>query len=181
MTSLVRKLTYKQQCHYALYAFLFLLVIIYFTNIKETFLLRKTRDNFLVRNKNIIDPEKRYHDLLDYNRKIDAIIGSNISDENTTEIILEHINAYSKNNNVKIQEYYPPLIFNNSAYKVKINHFVLEGDFRELLMLTYLFETKYKTGRLVSVGYEIETDKRTKESNLLSHIYLQNIVTNNEE
>ena len=121
-------------------------------------------------------PVEKLEELIYYSKEIDNIIGSDVNTEiNIQELILECLNNDLISNKIKIREFKAPKHIQGDNFEIQINHFILEGAFVDLLRIIYLFETKYKIGRLISVEFKISFDRTTKNNYLLSEIYLQNI------
>jgi len=95
------------------------------------------------------------------------------SDDNH-EVILEKAGNLSSTNNTSVYEYPARHLYRKMNIQIETHTVVLTGRFPDLLKVLYQLEVHKKVGRLVSVEYYAETDRKTRRRNVFSRIYIQN-------
>jgi hypothetical protein len=98
----------------------------------------------------------------------------NKSQLNTHELILEKISSFSYTNSVKLVEFPSKQLFQKATVEVETHTALLSGRFTNLLQVVSEMELYQQTGRMVSVGFYAEEDRKTKTRNLYSRLYIQN-------
>jgi len=109
--------------------------------------------------------------VLDLNNQY---FNSNDQAEGNHEIILEKVSTLAAKSGVSVSEYPARHLFQTMSIQVETHSIVLTGKFPDLLEVLYQLEVHKKVGRLVSVEYYTETDRKTRRRQLFSRIYIQN-------
>jgi hypothetical protein len=109
------------------------------------------------------------------NRRMDMVLGQKTGNADAQQSLLDSVTNYCQKNNVVLQEFPKPIINSNRGTDIETNIFTIEGGFNRLIQLIYLFEQRYKTGKVVSVDYKTKKDFSAGRTNLTVTIYLQNI------
>lgn len=97
-----------------------------------------------------------------------------IGNDDNHEIILEKVGRMALNTGTSVAEYPVRHIYQAMNTQVETHAIVLTGKFPNLLKVLYELEVHENVGRLVSVEYFTETDRKTRRRNLYSRIYIQN-------
>jgi hypothetical protein len=115
------------------------------------------------------------------NRRLDMLLGRQTGNIDAQQSLLDSVTNYCQKNDVVLQEFPKPIISSNKGTDIETNIFTIEGGFNKLIQLIYLFEQKYKTGKIVSVDYRTKKDFSVGKTNLSVTIYLQNIKKSQHE
>ncbi|MBA7543583.1 hypothetical protein ES705_35914 [subsurface metagenome] len=118
--------------------------------------------------------------VVDLNNKY---FNENIRADDNHEIILEKVSNLASGTNTSVTEYPARHIYQTMNLHVETHSIVLTGRFPDLLKVLYQLEVHERVGRLVSLEYFTETDRKTRRRNLYSRIYIQNYrnLKNNED
>ena len=115
------------------------------------------------------------------NKRLDMLLGQQTGNMDAQQPLLDSITNYCQKNNVVLQEFPKPIINSNKGTDIETNIFSVEGGFNKLIQLIYLFEQKYKIGKVVSVDYRTKKDFAVGKTNLSVTVYLQNIKKSQHE
>jgi len=121
------------------------------------------------------DAPKKMKELQRKNARMDVLLGNGGQYLDTQQSILGIVTGYCNQNNLVLEEFPTPMIEKNNGIIIETNIFTIEGGFNKLLNLIYLFEQKYKIGKVVSVYYSIKRENSISQAKLNATIYLQNI------
>jgi hypothetical protein len=94
--------------------------------------------------------------------------------DDSHELILEKMSRLASRYSVMVTEYPTVHIHKSSTVQVETHTIMLKGGFLDLLHVLYELEVKEKTGRIVSVDYFTETNRKTKVKSLYMRVYIQN-------
>jgi hypothetical protein len=112
------------------------------------------------------------------NRQLNTLNSKYFSESENTqsghEIILEKISRISSGNSVLVVGYPARHSFQTASVLVETHSALLRGRFTDLLKVIYALEVLEHTGRISSVEFFTETDRKTKSKQLFSRIYIQN-------
>jgi hypothetical protein len=103
--------------------------------------------------------------------------------DNTHELFLDKLGQFASANRTTITEYPKEHIYETSSVLIETHSAILTGRFINLLKVLYQLEVKERIGRIVSVEFFTETNRRTKVSSLYMRLYIQNYrnLNRNEE
>ena len=96
------------------------------------------------------------------------------------EDILVSISDFCKQNRLKIVEFPKSERKQKEDIVIETFHFTVEGNYVNLVKLIYDIEVVNKIGRIASLNFETQVDRRSKVKRLLVSVYLQNLRNNNE-
>jgi len=112
---------------------------------------------------------------------LDQLIGIGIAENiDFQDLLLDVVSDYCSLNGIILSDMQFTYAYKKGNYNIETNVFAVEGKFRELLLLMYQLETKYKTGQIVSAHYEVKQDYVSKKKRLFLQLYFQNINQHNE-
>jgi hypothetical protein len=94
--------------------------------------------------------------------------------DDSHELILDKLSRLASKNSVLVTEYPEIHIYKSSTVQVETHTAVLKGGFLNLLHVLYEIEVHERIGRIVSVDYFTETDRKTKARSLFVRILIQN-------
>ena len=95
------------------------------------------------------------------------------------EYILDRISESALRNNVSVHDYPPKHNVRTANLNVETHIVVLEGRFIHLVKTLYDIEVKEKLGRMVSVKFFSETERRSKRTSLYVQVFIQNYKNTN--
>jgi uncharacterized protein involved in propanediol utilization len=90
-------------------------------------------------------------------------------------VLFEKVSHFCESNQLNILTFDEPKIVQTDDYEVTTNYMEIEGQFNSITALVYELEQKLRLGRMASVHYELDFDRKTKQFFLIGKIYLQNI------
>jgi hypothetical protein len=108
---------------------------------------------------------KNYNDLL-------KAYGSNALKE---EYLLHQLAASCKKNAVVLASLAPPQLTVDKGFKIETRVVKLRGSFINLLWVVYHMEKVKPAGRLASVRFAVEEDRKSAVSYLFAYLYIQNL------
>jgi hypothetical protein len=94
-------------------------------------------------------------------------------------VLFEKVSHFCESNQLNILTFDEPKIVQTDDYEVTTNYMEIEGGFKSMTELVYELEQKLRLGRMASVHYELDFDRKTKQFFLIGKIYLQNIQNKN--
>ncbi|MGD2035045.1 MAG: hypothetical protein PVF73_08315 [Bacteroidales bacterium] len=172
---MLKNLSEKNKFYVLAGSFLVLLIVCYQVAMKGT--LNELKNNRELKNKASEAEEIPQQTALLKKQLADLnnlyFRSDNRGDDNH-EIILERVSDLAGRSDCSVAEFPAKHLFRTMNIQVETHSIVLTGRFPGLLKVLYELEVNEKTGRLVSVGYYTETDRRTRQRNLFSRIYIQN-------
>jgi hypothetical protein len=109
--------------------------------------------------------------LTNYNDLLKAY-GSNALKE---EYLLHQLAASCKKNAVVLASLAPPQLTIDKGFKIETRVVKLRGSFINLLWVVYHMEKVKPAGRLASVRFAVEEDRKSAVSYLFAYLYIQNL------
>lgn len=110
-------------------------------------------------------------------KKMADMIRNNTSDTiNTPKETLAFITAFCKQNRLKLIEYQPAQLAENSSFNIATRQVSVEGSYSNLLKLLYQIENSQLYGRLCSASFKSVEDPQTQNITLTCTFYLQNLI-----
>ncbi|MBN1953391.1 MAG: hypothetical protein JW801_19455 [Bacteroidales bacterium] len=94
--------------------------------------------------------------------------------ENTHEYYLDRLSQIASEKRVSVTEYPSEHVYRNNSLQIETHIISLQGSFIRLLNVLYQLENREKLGRIVSVDFFSETNRRTKLTTLTMQLYIQN-------
>ncbi len=105
-------------------------------------------------------------------RSLRSYVRDTISGE---EYLLEKISESCRKYGVILVELLPPQLLEENEYSIETRFVKARGGFNNLLRLVYDLENKYQVGRVSSVKYVVEEDRKSNTKHLYARIYIQNL------
>lgn len=114
--------------------------------------------------------------------RMETKIGNhNTKNTNIDEALLSLLTDYCQSNQAVLREFPQTTYTQDGELEIETNQFMIGGNFSTLIKLVYLLEQKYNLGKIVAVNYQLKKDFKTKEMQLTSTVFLQNIKKKNHE
>ncbi len=177
-----KNLTYRLKLIYLGVGFIVFLFLSFKLAINKTFDLKKQCNNYEMQLSQLKNAPQQMAVIKSKLNEIDQRVGvKNIDQINFEELIIEHVSNYCKNNNLVLKDYPGIHKFSQQDYITETCKITVEGSFIKLLRLAYGIENNFSYGKVSSINFYTEKNFRTKNTELLLEIYVQNIkILNNE-
>ncbi|MBS1509217.1 MAG: hypothetical protein JST86_00135 [Bacteroidetes bacterium] len=170
-------LSYNQKLKLLGVAALAMLVLCYQYGFKNTWAVyneyqeNKTRtdqlENYTILMPEIKSEEKRINDLIKNN------LSDTLYDAKET---LAFVTTFCKNKHLKLTEYQPVQVTENSSFNIATRQITVEGDYTGLLMLLFEMENHQNYGRLCSAVFKSTEDASSGKITLSCTFFLQNLI-----
>ncbi len=151
------------------------IAIIYEAALKKTINTYKECNNLELQIQVANDAPMKMSELKRKNERLDVLLGTGGMYGDIQQSIMGVVTGYCNQNELTLEEFPTPASEKNNGITIETNVFTIEGGFNKLLDLVYLFEQKYKLGKIVSVIYKLKKENSSHASKLNAIIYLQNI------
>jgi hypothetical protein len=174
-------LTYKQQFLLGATLFLLVLWLVFQVSVKPTLLLKancKEKEKAveaLSSSPQRINQATRKLENLNHEFRSFSMGGSTARD-----LILEEISQYCNKHNISVYNYPESHISDNNKFVVETNRIVLKSNFKRLLKLVHFLEGKAEFGKIISLHFYTEENRKTKKKNLFLELIIQNIKTDED-
>ena len=171
----MKKITNKTK-HNIAYLCMILCVFVFYTNyLKGTIELKNHNEILTQKIENSINFTNEINNLKKQNVLIGKILGNNnFTIEDVQYKLLNFLS--STNRDLKIFQIKNILKFSQPDYTIYTHQFDIEGDFKSILKLIYLFENKLKFARIISLKTEKKIDYNTNENQLITSLIIQNYI-----
>ena len=152
-------------------------IIIYYFSIKKTI-------NMLHENTSVSRNIESYNQAKDklvsletVRKNLSQVIETSDEDQMNKQrlYLLEVIGQYCLNNNLLLKELVPQIKYPQDNYLVTTQKVVLQGNFKQILVLVSRLEKDPKAGKVISLNFFISVNKEHKNRVLISEIYIQSI------
>ena len=171
-----KRLSFKQRVKLLPAGFLIALLLIYWIAVRDTFKIKQNCKALTEESRNAGDAPQQIVIIQSKLSEINTIAGKNSGNE--TDPLLTFI-SNSKTAQINLVDYQPVHTFQHQNYMVETRIAVFESSYVNLLKFLYHLEKDFKSGKLVSVKFQTETNLKTERKRLLMTLYIQSI--RNEE
>lgn len=167
------KYSYKQLNLFTLLGGILVLLLVYRQNIKPTLDLYGQCAAMEQQLRKAENAGSRLQVLRSELKRLNKISGnSKLSNEEIRQAILSNTNLFSQQATLtSIKE---PHLFSSSQLEVLTHSLDLQGSFKELVNITYDFESRFTDARLSALKLYTVEDNRTKKTSLYGTYYFQN-------
>jgi len=173
---MLSQLTYNQKNKILLVALILFCVFAYFFSIEKTINLKREVNEQAVRltslNNYPQELSKNVKQLNQLNSRVKQYVRD--KDFNQDEI-LESLSLFCRKNKMVIRSFPKSTLQEKDDFYIETHHFVVEGNYINLVKLLYQIEKKESLGRVASVKFSSKMDRKSKRNRLSMSIYLQNI------
>lgn len=172
---MLKNLSEKYKFYFLLAAILVLLLICYNMAFKDTF--KVWRDYKSLKDRAAVASEipKKTAKLSSQLAELNSLFfNEKRENEDMHELILERIGTLTAHSNALLVGYPPLHLSKTSSVQIETHTIVLKGNFRDLLEIIYNLEVKQALGRIASIEFFTETDRRSHRRELFCRLYIQN-------
>lgn len=89
--------------------------------------------------------------------------------------LLQEITRVCQQQQVKLIQLPPSAIEESNGYSLETRVVKLQGRYKNLVQALHHLETKHTIGRISSVQFSLEEERKTRKTFLFAYVYLQNI------
>lgn len=169
-------LTYKKKVLYLLAGFVVLLILSYALSIRRTIALGEICNRLEQQKESLQNAPAKIRKINQELANINAIIGKDMHvDMDVQSAILEKTGQFCQKQKLTFKRFPKTHYYNEKDYLVMTNKLVMEGEFIKILKLIYLFEQEFQLGKIISVQFEKERDRKTKRMRLYGSLLIQNV------
>ena len=170
-----KNLSYKRKNQYLTISFALFLLIAYQLSIAETIELKAELDRARKANQAAIAAPAQLQKIQEKIHTMESLVGSNTQGDNIQQKLLEKLSHYCEKHEIDLTEFPHVKTIQYENYSQHINAFVLKGEFIPLVRLINHFEMEFTLGKITSIDFYSEIDRKTKSKHLYAKIFLQNI------
>lgn len=163
--------TYRQKNQWLILGAVLLLIIAYWFSFRKTIHAYQKNNNLTTQVEQIQNANYNIQQLEQQLAKTNI---QKATPFNQT-VLFEKISQFCKSNQLDILTFEEPQIVTTDNYEVTTNYMEIEGAFAAITRLVYELEQQLKLGRIASVKYKLDYNRKTKKDFLIGKIYLQNI------
>jgi len=167
-------LTYKQKVKILPIGFFIALLIIYGIAIRETIALKHDCTDLTEQTKAAVDAPQQMGIIREKLDELSLVMGKD-SANSGTDPLLEFVSTSNISNAVNLVDFQPMHIFQHQNYRVETRIATFEGSYSNLLKFLNNLEKGFKSGKVVSVKFQTETNFKTDRKRLLLIIYIQSV------
>lgn len=171
-----QQLTYKQKNKILLAGTILLVLISYFFSIQNTidlYLEVEQQNQRLSTLNNYPQQLKNYmYQLKILNSRVEQYVREK---DFSQDEILESLSLFCRENKLVIRSFPKSSLQEKEGFFIETHHFEVEGSYINLVKLLYQIEKVENLGRVASVYFESNIERKTKRKRLSVSIYLQNI------
>ncbi len=169
-------LTYKKKVMYLFAGFVILLILSYSLSIRRTVKLGEICTNLEEQKESLQNAPSKIQKIGNELNNINAMIGKDMHvDMDVQSAILEKTGHYCQHQRLTLKSFPKTHYYKDKDYLVMTNKLVVEGEFIKILKLIYKFEQKFQLGKIISVQFEKERDRKTKRMKLYGSLFIQNV------
>ena len=175
-------LTYKQRFYVIAGVFLLVVLLVYNIALKPTIELKTKCKEQEKAVKALSTAPQRIKMTAQKLGQIDGQF-SILSMPGTTsrDLILEEISQYCNKHKISVYNFPESHVINNKLFTIETNSVVLKSNFKRLLKLINYLETKSNFGRIISVSFYTNENRKTKRKELYLELVIQNIKSDEKD
>ena len=163
--------SYRQKNQWLLLGTVLLLLVAYWFSFRKTIQARQLNKNLTQQSQQIKSAGFTIQQLEQQLAK--TKINQEIPFNQT--VLFEKVSQFCNDNQLEILTFDEPKTVLTDDYEVTTNYIEIEGDFKGITELVYELEQRLKLGRMASVHYELDFNRKTKSDFLVGKLYVQNI------
>lgn len=171
-----KQLTYRQKNILLLISALLFLVVAYFLSFEKTYEVWKSNQELEQQAEMIQDLPSKLNNLRGQLETFEVQMKNFASDTaSKEEYLLEKISKSCYQHKVTLVSLPPPSFFTENQLNVETRFVKLRGGFIELLLMVNEIENQFRVGRVSSVRFVLEEDRKNNTQYLFANIYIQNL------
>lgn len=172
-------LTYKQKYVLLLIIAGLFSLVIFKLSIQKTIRLYHSNQEALRKLENVSKAPQSIAKLQSEIEHLDALFGQMENETDHRAAIIQKCSDFCKENRIRVAQIKEPDILRRDKLIVETTELHFEGSHKNLLRLVYFLETTAGNGKLSSICFQKEMNKRSKEERLILKIFIQSITKQN--
>ena len=169
-------LTYKNKYWAFLLVSGLFCIVIYKASIKRTVQLRSDCIEMSEKLESVSKAPEAIKKLQSDIKRLDALFGNTGGDDlNNRATIIEKCSDYCKGKNIRVDQINEPNIQVREDLIIETTEIQFEGKHKSLMQLIHYLETSTLPGKITSVSFRKEINKRSKQERLLLQLFIQSI------
>lgn len=105
--------------------------------------------------------------------QLDALFGTASKASSYQHELFDVISNYCTKKGLIIKSFPAPVVNSRSGFEVETSSITIEGNFKPMLDLVYLLETKEKVGKIASVDFQVREDFKRQQKVLEMTLFVQ--------
>ncbi len=171
-----KNLTYRQKNRYLLVATGLFLIISYLLAFSGTIELYAENRQLKQQLKLIENAPEQIREYASSLRKLDRKLGPFLqTDSISSDAVLALVSEYCRDHKLVLRSFPKSISQLHADYTIETNIITVQGRYTQLLKLAYALEQQHKAGKIASLRFKTEKDRKTRQTFLTATIYLQNI------
>lgn len=171
-----RAITFQDKFNLALALTVVMMLATYFLGIKKTLALALRSTSSATNHRNSYAGEGDWDYLRKSQQRIDSVFSlTPVQDSISSGRLLEALGDGCKDFHLRIKEVAKSVLDTDSSYTVSTTRFVMEGTFKNLVLLVDTLERNKHLGKLASVNFKTSVNNRTQRVTVECILYLQNL------
>ncbi len=169
-------LTYKKKVLYLIAGFVLLLILSYSLSIRRTVTLSKICNKLEEQKESLQNAPSKIREIGQELNNINTLIGKDMHiNMDVQSAILEKTGHFCQQHQLTLNNFPKTHYYKDKDYLIMTNKLVVEGEFIKILKLIYLFEQKFQLGKIISIQFDKERDRKTKRMKLYGSLFIQNV------
>ncbi len=167
-------MTSKSKNILLLCGFMVTLFLCYQLAISKTISLKRNYEDLKTQELLFSNTPKQISILKQKQHYYDSILSSNkIKGNSVQNNLLEAVNTFAKNNEVKIVSFVEPHLIRQNDLKISTYQFSLEGNYNNLIELVHKLEQETRFGEIINLHFEKKKNFRTNSFYLRVNVLLK--------
>ncbi len=179
---MAKKLSYKKKNQMLIAIIVIATLVIYKLSLNRT--IQKYNEFKMIKNKisNVSSVPKEIELIEGRITKINRFFGNNAdSTINKRDLLIDYTSNYCEKHPISIRLIDEPLYEYRDNIFIETNQLILEGSFISMVKYLDQLELYQDIGEISSIKFYKEKNRRTKQEKLLLKIFIQNIISQNDE
>jgi len=148
------------------------LVILFYGGINKTWMISNELNFFESNLENLSEVESQYAQILNDNNQYDVLF-ADTEQENNAQNLASSVGALAKLHQLKIMSFERIDTLQNGEYIIDTYKINLEGYYKDILKAIKILEDKKSNAALVSVGFALEEERRTRSKMLVASLHFR--------
>lgn len=166
-------LNYKIRRRLLYFGLLLFLVLVYKLALAKTFEQRKYYQNSYEAHARVSSLSQKTVELKQKMVALDKLIGGEYKVDSFQSYLVGRVNLLTKQYNIILKSYKEPDSYPFQNYLIDTYQIELSGAYKDLLEFIHHIEVSEPLGKLISVRFNVQEDKKSKEQSLVALLYLQ--------
>jgi hypothetical protein len=168
-----KQLSYRKRIKLFPVGFLIAFLLIYLLAIRETLKIKKECKELAGQTNAAKDAPRQMAQIQNKLNELNNIMGKG-DKESDSDPLLEFVSS-SNSSGTSLVDFQPLHVYQHQNYQVETRTAVFEGSYINLLKFLHAVEKGFKSGKVVSVKFQTETNLKTERKRLLMSLFIQSV------